>query len=246
MDSENWKRQIEHIHRLGQVEHLEILLEEINLDKRHIAILQELTKDFQIIVHAPFMDLTLLSPHPEIITTSLEVFKKALSIGENLRAELMTVHAERYPHYWNTTDAQKLVIKALSKLRSNTNLNLSIENLSFSGGTQLAYPSNIAQLVGLVTVLPQKCGITLDTGHLLKDDLNVYDAIEQINSKIYNIHLHDGYKGVAHLQLGKGVLDLKKLIERLIAIDYSQFVTLEVIGQKEINSSWVALTELLH
>ena len=52
------------------------------------------------------------------------------------------------------------------------------------------------------------------------------------------IHLHDGCKGSAHLALGHGDLDLRKLLLLLRKIKYRHFLTIEVVGQTQIRDSW--------
>ena len=65
-NKKDWEKQIKFINSLNGVEHIEVLIEEISLTKKDVDILKKMLKNYRIIIHAPFMDLTLLSPHKEI------------------------------------------------------------------------------------------------------------------------------------------------------------------------------------
>src|SRR3972149_9550294 len=89
-DKKDWEKQVNFINSLDGVEHVEVLLEDTSLNNKQIRILKELLQNYRIIIHAPFMDLTLLSPHQEIVKTTISIFKKAIKIGKALNAETMT------------------------------------------------------------------------------------------------------------------------------------------------------------
>ena len=158
------------------------------------------------------MDLSLLSPHQEVVQLTEKILQEAIDFGNELSAEMMTIHAERYPNFWTLETAKKHLLYSINKLLNYSSFPLAIENLSYSGNTQLAYPQTSQQIIELAQALPKKVGLS-DTGHLLKDGHDVYETIEQVKNSILNFHIHDGYKGAAHLQLGKGELDTRKFYQ---------------------------------
>lgn len=237
----DWEKQIHFIESLNGVEHVELLLEEISLNGEEIKILKGLLKNYRIILHAPFMDLTLLSPHEEIVETTISIFKKAIGIGKALDAEIMTVHAERFPNFWKENQALKKTVSLIRRLTEASDLPISVENLSYSGNTQIAFPQNRKQIAGLAKAIYPFAGITIDVGHLLKDEKKLLEIISENKNSIYDIHLHDGKKGSAHLALNEGNLNLTSLIYTLNSINYKKFVTLETLGEKDTRRSWEIL-----
>lgn len=240
----DWHKQIQDIQSLGNVEHIEILLEYIPKTQRERKQLASWLKQYRVILHAPFMDLSLLSPHHEVVQLTEKILQEAIDFGNELSAEMMTIHAERYPNFWTPETAKKHVLQSLNYLLNYSSFPLAIENLSFSGNTQLAYPQTPQQITELAQALPKNAGLVIDTGHLLKDGNDVYETIKQVKNSVLNFHVHDGYEGAAHLQLGKGELNTKKILSMLDTIDYQNFVTLEVIGTQPIYESWKLLQTL--
>ncbi|MBI4096601.1 MAG: sugar phosphate isomerase/epimerase [Candidatus Levybacteria bacterium] len=243
-NKKDWKRQIKFINSLNGVGHIEILIEDTSLTKQDINILKKLLMSYRVILHAPFMDIALLSPHREIAEATISILKKSMAIGIALNAETMTIHAERYPNFWDESQALKKTTAFIKRLSGSSDLPISVENLSYSGNTQIPFPQNRKQIKSLAKAIQPHAGITIDTGHLLKDGENVLEIIDENKNSIYDIHLHDGKKGSAHLALNDGNLNLKNLISILNDIDYKKFVTLETIGEKETRKSWKILKTL--
>jgi len=245
-DKKKWDTQASFIQSLGNVEHIEVLLEDISLSDLDIEYLQNILKSYRVIIHAPFIDLTLLSPHLEITYATLEVFRKALKISEKLKAELFTLHLQSYPFFQKEKDIFAQLSKNLITLAESTTMPISIENLSISGGaTTKMYPSKPEDLESLTKYLPPKSGFTIDTGHFLKDSFDVMDVIEKHSKQILNFHLHDGDSKGAHYQLGNGNLPLRDFINLLQVKKYAKFVTLEVVGEAKIKESWDILQRLM-
>lgn len=242
-DVEDWKKQVNEINNLVNVNHIEILLESLPKKQKDIRLLKSLIKKYKIIIHAPFMDLSLLSPHNEIVKASVTILHEAIQIGHELSAELMTIHSGKYANFWDAEKAKKETINIVKRILKYSTFPISIENLSISGNTQLAYPQNPDQIKDLADLLPKNAGITIDTGHLLKDEYSVYNTVRSIKDKVMNFHLHDGYKGSAHLKLGDGEIKLEKFIALLDEIKYNHFVTLEVVGRQQIRDSWKLLQQ---
>jgi sugar phosphate isomerase/epimerase len=78
-------------------------------------------------------------------------------------------------------------------------------------------------------------GICLDVGHVVSNGEDLGAALDAVAPRLRGIHLHDakppgvvGGKGVAHLPLGAGVLDVETLITKLRNRDFRGPVVLEV------------------
>lgn len=244
-DQENWKKQASFIQNLGAVEHVEVLLEDITITNDDIALLQKLLAPYNVIVHAPFMDLTLLSPHAEITNTTLMIFQKALKIAEKLNAKVFTIHLQSYPFFATQESIVSPLSTTLKKLATYSSIPLSIENLSKGSATGITFPSKPEDEDVLASILPKGAGLTIDTGHFLKDAYDVLKITAAHSSRILNFHLHDGDKNGAHYALGNGILPLKEFLQLLEKKEYSRFVTVEVVGEKKIYDSWNLLQGLV-
>jgi sugar phosphate isomerase/epimerase len=241
-----WQKEMKYIQGLDDVEHIEVWLEYIPKRKQEILLLTSFLKNYQVILHAPFMDLTLLSHHSEIIKKSEDILGEAIEIGNKLSAKVITIHSERHPFFWSKEEVKTRVVKSFVKLQKLTSASLAIENLSASGNTQQAYPQTPKQIIDIAQILPKQSGVTLDIGHLLKDGYPIFPVIAKLKNRLVNIHLHDEYKGRAHLSLGTGNLKLMKLLLLLQDIKYNKFVSLEVVGKKQISESWLFLNKKLN
>ncbi len=88
---------------------------------------------------------------------------------------------------------------------------------------------------------------TLDIGHCIQNGDDYLSFIELNKDRIVNIHLHNALKdGKAHYGFHKnGQLNLKKLISTLKRIQYSGFMSLEILQTEDIKKSWAVLLNSL-
>ncbi len=236
-----WEDDLAFVSRLPEVEHLELLLEYIPHTDRELAFFLRLRDRHKLIVHATSLDLTLLSPHVEIRKASFQKLRQAYECSRRIGANIFTIHAGLMPKFWTERKALKILKQQLQELQTYEALPVCVENMSENWSIQIPYPSTAAHIKNVAAIAP----ITFDTGHFLKSGSDPLATIKQLLGKIANIHLHDGQKGKAHLPLGFGSLDLSGLVKILTRGTYNKFVTLEVVGKKEIESSWQTLRKAL-
>lgn len=246
IDHKKWHEQADFIRSLGGVDHVELMLEIVDLKPRDIALLKKLLGPYKVVLHAPFMNLDLHSPHPEIVEASLKVIGKSIKIGKQLGASTMTLHIDSHPNYYTKQQVTTKTRDVVNKLASEVKMRIGVENMSKGGNMKLFYPSQPEHFYLLSKVFNKDVGFTLDTGHFLFDEYDPVKIIDKLGDKIFDIHLHDGKKKKAHLELGKGKLDLEGLIEILDRVKYSGYLTLEVMGRKEIAASWNTLNKALN
>lgn len=245
-DEKQWIKQSNFIKRLNGIEHVEIMLEYVDLTPKQITTLKRLLETYKIVLHAPFMNLSILSPHKEIVDASLNIYKKAARIGKQLGANIMTFHIETYPNFYTEEKVKTLCKQIINRLSTDTNMKIAIENLSYGGNTRISYPWNPKQVYSLSKILSANIGFTVDVGHFLHDEFDSIKVIKKLKDRIFDIHLHDGFAKKAHLDLGKGALDLNKFLLTLQENNYSGFLTIEVLGRKDIASSWDTLTNAIN
>lgn len=218
---------------LKGLEHLEILSEYIPGEKE-TNFFFNLRKKYRLIIHAAFLDLTVLSPHQLINDVSLNILEENYQFGIKIGAEVLTIHVGQIPKFWKEDQARKNILSLVSKLQRKGKIPVCVENMPVKRNIQIPYPCSLEHIKAVSKIAP----LTLDVGHLLKSEIEPYNVIEKYANRICNIHLHDGTKGQNHLQLGTGDLDLEKILSVLDKIDYDGFLTLEVVGRKEIRKSW--------
>lgn len=89
--------------------------------------------------------------------------------------------------------------------------------------------------------------ITFDVGHWIRQKYDVYSLLQKYSKRIINIHLHDVKDDVDHQALGTGLLDLEKFLYTLKKIEYSHYVTIELVQDniRGIFSSYDLLKKLI-
>lgn len=168
-------------------------------------------------VHAPFFDLNPGAIDWLIREATQKRLDQALTFAGELNADLMIIHPGldkwRYPNLdqvWleNATHFFQQMLDKAERLSCR----LAIENI---------YEESPATLVKLVQQLGSPWfGHCFDVGHWhLFGKLQMHDWLEQIESKLFHLHLHDNHgRADEHLPVGSGTIDfdpIKALLERI-------------------------------
>lgn len=249
-DKKNWKKQIDFINSLGNVNHIEVWLEE-NLTLLELKFLKSLLKKYDIVIHGPWAHLSLVSPHKEIREISIKLYLQTLRVAEILGAKLVTFHCGTRIKFLSKGAAIKLLIQNLKKIKHcYKGKSIFIIENDPPGPPKKVYqnfPSSLQEMSYLKKSLPW-LNFTLDVGHTLQSNDNldkISKFVKKYKDSILDIHLHDAVlKGEAHLVLGKGDLDVKAFFNLLNRINYNKYVTLETIGQEDTKKSWKKILKL--
>lgn len=242
----NVREQINFINSLPNVNHVEVWIEE-NLTVSELKFLKSLLKKYEILIHGPFVHLSLISPHQEIREITIKLYLQTLKIAEILGAKLVTFHCGTKIKFASKEIAAKLLIQNFRKIKKyyKGKLAFTVENLPLEErGVQIHYPNSLKDLAHLKNLLPW-LDFTLDIGHAFQggDGLNeISKFLKKYKNSVLDIHLHDAtLKGKAHLALGKGELNLVKFLSLLQEIHYTNHLTLETITSKDTKFSWQKL-----
>lgn len=243
----NWQKKIELLKTLKGLNCIEIWLETLDVAEQNLAELQKITAGFKKVIHAPFINLSLVSCHREINQASVSILGKAAEIGKLLGAELMTCHAGAYPVFYSESEAIEIFINSWGMLPSDKHF-FALENISPQQKTTVSFPTSIISLKTIKQALPD-LKVTLDIGHLIQAS-EPREAIEHFftdyGKDIVNIHLHDAITGKnGHLSLGLGDLDLKWFFELLKENNYVGCVNLEMLNDEDAFSSWTKIMEFI-
>ena len=246
---ENLEEQINFINSLKNVDHVEVWIEG-KLSLSELKKLKLYLKKYEIIIHAPWVGLSLISPHQEIREITLKLYLETLRIADALRAKLVTFHCGDSIIYESKEKIIEDFIESLKKIKNyhKGKAAFAIENVpAIPRGAQISYPGFPQDLIYLKKKIPW-LNLTLDIGHAFqggKDLKSISDFLKKYKNSISDIHLHDAtLGGKAHLALGRGNLDYNEFFCILNKIDYSGYVSLETISNKDIESSWRKIHKL--
>jgi len=239
----NLKEQVRFINSLPGVKHVEVWIEE-DLSPLELKILKSSLRKYDIIVHAPWVDLSLISPHPEVREATVKLYLRTLKVADILRAKLVTFHCGGSIVYESKETIMEMLIQNLKKIKSlcKGKVAFAIENVPATPrGPQISYPGFPKDLIYLKRRIPW-LNFTLDIGHVFKEGKNlksISDFLKKYKNSILDIHLHDAIlKGEDHLALGKGDLDFNKFFQILNKVGYRGYISLETISNEDTNKSW--------
>ena len=248
-DKKSWKGQVNFINSLPNVDHVEVWIEE-DLSHSEIKFLKSLLKNYNIIIHGPFVHLSLISPHQEIREITIKRYLQTLKVAEILGAKLVTFHAGTKVKFLSQKPAIKILILNLRKLKKNYKgkIPFTVENLPpQSGGVRDHYPSSLKNLAYLKKALPWT-NFTIDIGHAFQSGENldkISNFLRKYKNSILDIHLHDAtLNRKAHLALGKGELNLDKFFRLLKEINYDKYISLETVTKEDTYNSWRKLIKI--
>ena len=245
----NLKEEINFINSLPDVDHVEVWIEE-NLSPLELKNLKSYLKRYKILIHAPWVDLSLISPHPEIRKITVKLYLQTLKMADVLKAKLVTFHCGGSTIYESKETIMETLIQNLKKIKNlyKGKITFTIENVpAIPKGPQISYPGFPKDLIYLKKKMPW-LNFTLDIGHVFqegKDLKSIFDFLKKYKNSILDIHLHDAIlKGEAHLALGKGDLDFNKFFQTLDSVGYTGYVSLETISREDTEKSWGKIYKL--
>ena len=224
--------------------HIEVLPEK-ELTLKELKFLKSELKNYEIIIHAPFRDLNLVSFHSEIQKATNELYLRTIKYAKILGTKLITIHGGKRSKFIAKKDTIKMAVQNLKKIKSKLpgKVALAIENPPPINNLEYHFPNLFEDWPCLKNSLPW-LGLTFDVGHAIqtveKQD-RMAKILKENKNSIFNIHLHDATLEKDHLVLGKGNLDLPKFLKILNKIHYKNYLSLETIPFEDTKSSWKKL-----
>jgi len=205
-------------------------------------------EDCKFSVHTPFICDDIGHPDLEIRKIQVERVFKTIDLAHKIRGSLLNVHAgyAAYDRYFASVDIFNkyriarekylgLVVNSLEKIQKyaeSKGILVSVENL---GPDHLGRSPQ--EIEYIISKLDHKIGFTLDVGHANLTG-NLWDYLRNLGKQISHVHLHDNDgKEDRHWRLGKGDLDLDKLLEWLHQIKYKGNLVLEMNHIEDIKYS---------
>lgn len=241
----NWLKE-----NLAGLEHVEISSESTDWSAKDSAWFKKQLRDWRIIVHAPYINLSLVSEKLEIREVSLELLCRSIYFAVQLGAEVVTFHAGSRPSWILPIKIEQFFTEYSRRLSRYVNgrLDLALENMIARRASYLwPYPDSLEELGKIIAAAAVNeenirfC--TLDIGHCIRNSEDWEKFLLANSTRVRNIHLHNARStGSDHygLQL-PGDLDFAALKDVLPKVDYDGFLTLEMFDHGDLEASWKIL-----
>lgn len=232
-----WEVELNRVGNLPFLQHIEVWMEYIPTGKER-SILRDMLKGKQVILHGPFIHMSLVTHLHELGEMSLRRCHEAVEVASLIGAKVVTLHAGTFPVF----ETREIAFERLARRFSSfVDLNLpvvALENMPVRTGTSMECLGKLEDLTLFRSILPG-VRFTLDVGHCLQNTDDFESFLRENAPRIADIHLHDATPGGrGHLRLGKGALDLPRLLLVLKEIGFTEYVSLETISPKDTVSSW--------
>ncbi len=238
------QEQVVCIRSLEKIDHIEIWREAAFLEAGVDEMVRELSATYRLIMHAPFIGLS-LSSHDHVAKASILVLQDFYNWGLEIGARVFTIHGGNKPFFQNTVKDLDLIVRNLAQLQTKPSLKCTLEHMPASKNFSTAPVSIISleELEQVVNFLPD-FGFTVDIGHVIQNEEKWEEWMVRNLNRVYDIHFHDAFLGgKAHLPLGTADFKCAEFFQFLEKHNYQQFLSLEVVGATEVTQSWQYLNE---
>jgi len=247
-DISSLKKERDRIRKMD-VGHIEILLDHyrfLDPSGNEIKDLKSATSEWDRIIHAPFVNITVVHPNKNITEAGTRTLKSCIEAARVLDSKLVTFHGGAYPFYIEDKELIHDIFNEsaseLADFADSYGIRMSTENLPPSRRTRASFPSNIEETRKVLEDNP-RIGFTLDIGHIIENRENITDYIDEFRSRVTNFHIHDSDGTKSHIGIGKGNIDFQTLMKKLKSTN--AYLTLEILKDEDVPDSFNALREML-
>ncbi len=238
-DVAGWQKNLEFLRTLGGIGHIEVWTEEVGLTPGEIAELRALLQGFKVILHAPYLQLSMISHHDMVRGACADIYRRTLTLADELSADLITFPGGARPFFMDDGHAIEQLAAMFGALREvGSRAKIALKNMPIASGTTVIFPATLADMRRNMERMPELM-VTLDVGYCVQNKDNWIKFLRTHRHRIANIHLHDAQAEVeGHLRLGSGTMDAFALARLLRALGYTGYVSLGTVGQKDTTHSW--------
>lgn len=234
---DRWTEDIHKVRQIDGVTHIELWMEHIPTASQTRQ-LQHALGNTVLTVHAPFVDISLVTRWPEYGRVSLARLQKAVRASQVLGAHVFTIHAGKFPAFESHSDALKRFADHYEELRSQAgNVDVAVENLkSKTNGVSRESVATRGDLRALRTIHPE-VRLTPDVGHAIQNGDDPAALLGDCDGHIASVHVHDAVKGGrSHRCLGQGEARLADVALALLRAK-PRYVTLELLTHEDAEAS---------
>jgi len=232
--------------QLPKLQHVEVWLERGNFSENEAKWLRKQLGNLDCLVHAPQIDLSLVSTHKKIVEDSFEALKQAIRLTEILNGRVFTFHLGSRPEFVSENEALEICASYLERLLdfAGGRLKLAIENLPYKGGAYFGYPGKLSEVEKILALLP-KLYMTVDIGHCVKSNDNYQLFFQKYSKRVADIHLHNVKQNKDHIGFNQaGEVDLLSFLNFIRKINYQGYLSFE-INDEDLVKSWQIMQDYL-
>ncbi|MCD6515368.1 MAG: sugar phosphate isomerase/epimerase [Candidatus Odinarchaeota archaeon] len=176
-------------------------------------------------LHAPYVDINLLSYNKEIQKTSWKEILKALHFAYLTEIDIVTLHLGRFPFGLELKQDENSFLKKIYQRGVNYLKNIlqfaetheikvGVENLHFFPGKFPKYPEDFEMLISDIPDLK----ITFDLAHAYTiSDVLAEELMKRMHDRIINIHVSDvdDITNDHHISIGDGKVDFSLFFKNM-------------------------------
>jgi sugar phosphate isomerase/epimerase len=234
-----WERELGALRHLPGLSHVEVWVEYVpNLSERRA--LRDSLQGLRMLVHGPFIHLSLASSNAALRDLSRRRIEKAIDFAVDMDAKVFTIHGGSFAFFEEKDAAISRVADAIGQWVLPPGLKLAVENMPAKGGTTQESVQSLEDLLAIGSRVPGAY-FTLDVGHCVQNGEDFSEFVRGHASRIADVQLHDAIRGGrGHLPAGKGAVDFQHLRMLLEEVAYSGFVSLENLDLEDTRATWSA------
>ncbi|MCL4415136.1 MAG: sugar phosphate isomerase/epimerase [Patescibacteria group bacterium] len=220
--NDQWEKEFRPLFDIG-LDFFEILPENPSVFTRKS--LKQYLKNYEVIIHAPFIESNIISNSKIIREASKRYLLNALTpLIKDYSPKVITSHmghTNAFIYSQVYLDEFKELIKKIPQL--------SVENMPGSASLwKKGFPGTEKEIDFVLGQV--NCGFTFDVGHFLKGGCDIWRLLKKYLPRIVNIHIHDVVDGKDHQPLGTGILDVRKFVKILKDADYQGYLSIEMVS----------------
>jgi len=209
------------------------------LNMKRVGILKRIGHEngLEFTVHAPFVDINIASPNPELRRVMLKRLEKSLGYARQLRSRQWVFHSgwkssvsEFYPNLdWQINLRS---VRTLATVAKKLGVDISIEN------TPEPFYFLVKRMQDFAMFYSElgsefRLDMTLDIAHA-NTNQQVFGFIEKFADRISHVHISDNEgKYDSHRGLGQGKINWEEVAKALKKIKYKGIVVLESVDHVE-------------
>lgn len=176
-----------------------------------------------------FRDRDLIHADPAIRSSSLDYLSKCITMVSELGGKVMSIvpsEVGKTKAMASETEEWNWAIEGLKELNAHAKklgVKIAIEPLN---RFETNFINRADQALMLAKAVGPECGVCLDVYHMNQEEADMFQAIERVGKRLYDVHVADNNRYAC----GQGMLDWKGLFKTLNKVGYKGSLTVEFVA----------------
>ncbi len=169
----------------------------------------------------PLEPMMFFTEYERRFNDSVEDYKRYFEFAQNVGAEIFVFHGDHKKSLFPNEKYYKRFAK-LRDVAKEFGVIFAQENVARCKSYSTEF------LVGMKEYLDGDVNFVLDTKQIIRSNASLYEFIKLLGKNIAHVHISDYVSGSDCLPLGKGELDVKKLLQKLKDEGFDKSVVVEL------------------